>query len=181
MRPPVEINSLQFNFSIFLLCRWLGFRLLLLRRTIDELEVGHRGGVTLPRTEFHDAAITALATASARRKFREQLSNRLLLAQEGKRYSTGVQIAAFAQCDHPFGERPNCLRLRQCCSDAAMLNEAANLVCQQQVPMLGLPAQFDSLLTVTHKFLQRYQLPLVASFPAHRRLNQPRFKLHSET
>ena len=29
--------------SVFLLYRWLAFRLLLLGRTIDELEVGHRG------------------------------------------------------------------------------------------------------------------------------------------
>jgi hypothetical protein len=47
--------------------------------------------------------------------------------------------------------------------------------------MLGFPTQFDSLLTMTHKFLQRYQLPLVAALAAHRRLNQARFKLHSET
>jgi hypothetical protein len=38
-----QLPSRRFNLSIFLLCRWLAFRLLLLGRTIDEFEVGHRG------------------------------------------------------------------------------------------------------------------------------------------
>ena len=92
-----------------------------------------------------------------------------------------MQIAALSQSDHFFRVRTNRLRLRQRCFDAAMLNEAANLIRQQQVSMLGLPAQFNSLLPVTHKFLQGHQLPLVASLATHRGLDQSGFELHSET
>jgi hypothetical protein len=63
-----------------------------------------------------------------------------------------MQIPSLAQGNHPFSKRPNRLGFRQGRLDSAVLDKAANLICQQQIPMLGFAAQFDRLLCVTHKF-----------------------------
>jgi hypothetical protein len=54
-----------------------------------------------------------------------------------------------------------------------LLDEAANLVCQQQIAMLGFPAQFDLIFRVTHNSLKRRQLAVLAPFAALRRFDQP--------
>jgi integrase/recombinase XerD len=53
----------------------------------------------------------------------------------------------------------------------AMLS--ANLVCQQQISMLGFPAQFDRIFRVMHNSLKRHQLAVLAPSAAHRRFDQP--------
>jgi hypothetical protein len=83
-----------------------------------------------------------------------------------------MEIAPFAQSDHPLGERPNSLCFRQGRLDSIVLDKAANLIRQQKIPMFGFAAQLDRFLCVTHKLLQRNQFSLVASFAAHRRFNQ---------
>jgi hypothetical protein len=65
-----------------------------------------------------------------------------------------MDIASFAQGDHPFGIGPHRFCLRQSRLDSIVLDEAANLIRQQEIPMLGFAAQFDRLLLVTHKFLE---------------------------
>jgi hypothetical protein len=47
--------------------------------------------------------------------------------------------------------------------------------------VLGFPAQFDSLITVTHNFLQGYQLNILDPFATQWRFDQPLFELHPET
>jgi hypothetical protein len=65
------------------------------------------------------------------------------------------------------------------CFDADPINNtlasfpAANLVCQQQISMLGLPAQFDRIFRVMHNWLKRHRLAVLAPFAAHRRFDQP--------
>jgi hypothetical protein len=83
-----------------------------------------------------------------------------------------MEIAPFAQGDHPLGKRPNRLCLRQGSFDPIVLDKAANLIRQQKIPMFGFAAQLDRFLCVTHKLLQRDQFSLVASFAAHRRFDQ---------
>jgi hypothetical protein len=44
----------------------------------------------------------------------------------------------FAECNHLFSKGTDRLRLCQGRLDSILLDEAANLVCQQQISMLGL-------------------------------------------
>lgn len=76
-----------------------------------------------------------------------------------------------AECNHLFSKGTD--RLRQGRLDSILLDEAPNLVCQQQISMLGFPAQFDRIFRVTHNSLKRHQLAVLAPFAAHRRFDQP--------
>ena len=66
-----------------------------------------------------------------------------------------MEVTAFAQSDHPFGKGPDSLCFCQSRLDSIVRDEAANLVGQQQIPMLGFASQFNRLLCVPHKFLKR--------------------------
>jgi len=96
-----------------------------------------------------------------------------LLAQRSKSNAAAVKIAPFAECNHVFSKGTDRLRLCQGRLDSILLDEAANLVCQQQISMLGFPAQFDRIFRVTHNSLKRHQLAVLAPFAAHRRFDQP--------
>ena len=91
-----------------------------------------------------------------------------------------MEVAPLAQSDHPFSVRPNSLCLRQSRLDPIVRDEAANLVRQQQIPMLGLAAQFDRLFCVAHRFLESNQFSLIAPLTAHRGFNQSRFEFHPQ-
>jgi hypothetical protein len=54
-----------------------------------------------------------------------------------------VKIVPFAECNQLFSKGTD--RLCQGRLDSILLDEAANLVCQQQISMLGFPAQFDRI------------------------------------
>jgi hypothetical protein len=135
----------------------------------------------LSRPELYDPAIAPLATRRARRQLSKQSLHRILLPQKGKGHPTGMNIAPLTQSDHPLGKRPNRLCFRQSGLDAIMRDQAANLVRQQQISVLGFAAQLNRLLCVTHRLLQRYQFSFITPFGAHRRLHQTGFKLHPET
>ena len=64
-------------------------------------------------------------------------------------------------------------RNRQKSTASLLLDEVANLVCQQQISMLGFPAQFDRIFRVTHDSLKRQQVAVLTPFAAHRRFDQP--------
>ena len=93
-----------------------------------------------------------------------------LLAQRSKSHAAAVKIAPFAECNHLFSKGTDRLRLCQGRLDSTLLDEAANLVCQQQFSMPGFPAQFDRIFRVTHNSLKRHQLDVLAPFAAHRRV-----------
>src|ERR1700722_6608293 len=123
-------------------------------RLIHKFEVGHQRGIALPRTKLHDSTITPMTTPGPRRHFGKQSLNGVFLPQKRKGYATGMEIAPFTESDHPFGKRPHSLCFRQSRLDSTVLDEAANLVRQQQIPMLGFAAQLNRFLCVTHKSLR---------------------------
>ena len=84
-----------------------------------------------------------------------------------------MKIVPFAECNHLFSKGTDRLRLCQGGLDSILLDEAANLVCRQQISMLGFPAQFDRIFRVTLNSLKRHQLAVPAPFAAHRRFDQP--------
>jgi hypothetical protein len=169
-RPTTELLLLLSRY--LLLRRYLRFRLRLGSRLVHKLEVSHQGGIALSRTEFDNSTIASLPIRGSGRQFGKQSTNRFFLPQKRKGHSTSMEIAPFAQSDHPLGERPNSLCFRQGRLDSIVLDKAANLIRQQKIPMFGFAAQLDRFLCVTHKLLQRHQFSLVASFAAHRRFNQ---------
>lgn len=81
-----------------------------------------------------------------------------------------MDITPFAQGNHSFGKRPDGFGLGQSRLDSIVLDKAANLVRQQKIPMLGFTTQFNRLLQMTHKFLERNQFTFIAPFHTHRRL-----------
>jgi hypothetical protein len=60
-----------------------------------------------------------------------------------KSHAAAVKIVPYAECNHLFSKGTD--RLCQGRLDSILLDEAANLVCQQQISMLGFPAQFDRI------------------------------------
>lgn len=91
-----------------------------------------------------------------------------------------MEVSPFAQSDHPFGVRPNSLCLGQSRLDPIVRDQAADLVCQQQIPMFGFAAQFDRLFCVAHRLLESHQFSLITPLAAHRGFNQSRFEFHSQ-
>jgi hypothetical protein len=147
-------GTMHWVFFLFLLFRsrfGLGRRLC--SGLVNEFDIGHQGRVALSWPQFDDPAIPALATRRPRSEFSKQSMHRVFLTQKRKGNATCVEITPFAQSDHPLSIRSNSLCFCQSCLDSIVCDEAANLVCQQQIPMLGFPAQFDRLLCVTHSFL----------------------------
>ena len=148
---------------------------------IDKFDVGHRRGVALARTEFHNSAVTARTACVPRRHFGEELANRIFLPEKRERDATRMKVALLAESDHLFGEWPYGFCLCQSGFDAVLCNQAANLICKQQIPVFGFTAQFNRLLPVAHnQFLDRNKFRFFGSFAAHRRFYQAGFKLHSQ-
>ena len=74
------------------------------------------------------------------------------------KYNTGpnaaaVKIAPFAECVIIFSAKGRSAFAFEGRLDSSLLDEVANLVCQQQISMLGFPAQFDRVFRVTHNSL----------------------------
>ena len=84
-----------------------------------------------------------------------------------------IHLDWFAECNHLFSKGTDRLRLCQGRLDSILLDEAPNLVCQQQISMLGFPAQFDRIFRVTYNSLKRHQPAVLAPFAALRRFDQP--------
>jgi|ERR1700730_8591476 hypothetical protein len=168
------------NSSLLFLCGCFRCRFLFCSGLIHELKVRHQGGIALTGTKLYDSAITALPCCSTRRQFSKQLPHRFLLAEKRKGHAAGVKVASFSERNHLFGIRTYSLCLSQSSSDSIVLDEAANLVCEQQISMLGLPTQLDRLLRVAHNSLQGYELRFLTPFSTHRRFDQSRFEFHSE-
>ena len=61
----------------------------------------------------------------------------------------------------------------ECIFSKATDREAANLVCQPQISILGFSAQFDRIFRAMHNSLKRHQLDVLAPSAAHRRFDQP--------
>jgi hypothetical protein len=89
-----------------------------------------------------------------------------------------MQIIAFSQSDHSLGKRPDRLSFCESSPDPAVLNEAADLVGEQQIPVLGFPAKLNRLLRVSHIELERDELAVIVSVHIRGRLDQPRIELH---
>jgi hypothetical protein len=107
------------------------------------------------------------------RLFGIQFSNCFLLAQESKRYAASVKIAPLPSVI-TFSEKGR-TAFAKVVLIRFILDEAASLVCHQQISMLGFPAQFfdrrlqkfDRLLRVTHNSLKRHQIAVLAPLAAH--------------
>src|SRR5271167_2029858 len=89
-------------------------------------------------------------------------SGALHFQRQCESHAAAVKIAPFAECNHLFSKGTDRLRLCQGRLDSILLDEAANLVCQQQISMLGFPAQFDRIFRVMHNSLKRHQLDVLA-------------------
>src|ERR1700679_1170516 len=66
-----------------------------------------------------------------------------------------MKVASLAEGNHSFSIRPYRFSFRQSGLDSIELDQAANLVRQQQIPMFGFAAQFNRLFCVAHNFFYR--------------------------
>src|SRR5581483_7620979 len=98
------------------------------RVVVDELEVDHLRGVTLPRADLHDARVAARPVGHARRDVREELVHDLLRPELGEHLPARVQVAAPAERDQLLGIRLDGLRLRLGRTDPAVLDQRAREV-----------------------------------------------------
>ena len=62
-----------------------------------------------------------------------------------------MQRPILSQGNHAFSERSHCLGFGQSCLDALVLNQAANLVRQQRLSMLGGAPELNRLFLVSHE------------------------------
>src|SRR2546430_10937159 len=92
----------------------------------------------------------------------------------------------FAEGDHFFRERPNCFGFRQRRADALMLDQAANLICQQSFPMLGRASELYRFLLVSHReladarwLLRARTIGAGSDIDSNRRFHQTGIKFHS--
>jgi hypothetical protein len=117
-----------------------GLRFTFGSRLIDKFDVRHQSRVTLARAKLYDPAIAALPLRGSGRQFSKQFSYGLLLAKKRKRYPARVQVASLSEGDHPFRVRTYGFCRRQGRLDSVVFYEAANLIGEQQIPVLGFPA-----------------------------------------
>jgi len=64
---------------------------------------------------------------------------------------TSIDPPFFAEGDHFFRERPDRFGFRQRGTNTLMLDQAANLICQQRFPMLGRASELYRFLLVSHR------------------------------
>src|SRR6476660_2432409 len=163
--------ALFFRFASFLLRR-------LIDLLIDEnggiypLQIGDGSSVTFAQPEFHDSGVTAVAIGRARRDFIEQLFHSILLPENRESGATSMDRPLFAEGDHFFRERPDRFGLRQRGTNTLMLDQAANLICQQRLSMLGGTTELYRFLLVSHREISRRAMaapcPLHWSWRRHR-------------
>ena len=142
--------ALFFRFASFLLRR-------LIDLLIDEnggiypLQIGDRSRVAFALPKFHDSSVTPAAIGRARRDFIEQLFHRIFLPENRESGATSMDRPFFAEGDHFLRERPDRFGFRQRGTNALMLDQAANLICQQRFPMLGRASELYRFLLVSHR------------------------------
>src|SRR5439155_23944449 len=117
---------------------------------INPLDECHGSRITLALAKLHDTRVSTIAIRRSWRDVIEQFLHRKLLAQRRQSGAPSVNRAIFSECDHAFGERPNCLRLRQRGLDALMFNQGTNLISQQRLSVLSRATEFDRLFLVSH-------------------------------
>jgi hypothetical protein len=57
----------------------------------------------------------------------------------------------FTEGDHFFRKRADCFGFRQRGTNTLMLDQAANLICQQRFSMLGRASELHRFLLVSHR------------------------------
>src|SRR4029077_12749647 len=95
------------------------------------------------------------AIGRARRNFIEQLFHRIFLPENRESGATSMDRPFFAEGDHFLRERPDRFGFRQRGTNALMLDQAANLICQQRFPMLGRASELYRFLLVSHREITR--------------------------
>src|SRR6266487_5165539 len=85
----------------------------------------------------------------------------------------------FAEGDHFFCERADRFGFRQGGANALMLDQTANLICQQRFSVLGGATELYRFLLVSHREISRRAMVTVAPCPLHwswrRHLLRPAF------
>ena len=81
---------------------------------------------------------------------RFQFLHRVLLAKNGERGAPRMERTLFAEGYHLFRERTNSFRLGQGRLDPLMLDQTANLIGHERLPVLSRPAELHRLLLVSH-------------------------------
>src|SRR5437660_9306351 len=73
----------------------------------------------------------------------------------------------FAKRDHFFRERAHRFGFRQGGANALMLDQTANLICQQRFSVLGSATELYRFLLVSHREISRRAMVTVALCPLH--------------
>src|SRR5699024_1934603 len=105
---------------------------------LDQLDDGHRGVVTLARTDLGDARVTTGAVLVARADHGEQLVHHGLVRDLGQDLTAGVQVTAFAQGDQLLRVGAQALGLGLRGTNATVGEQRGGEV-RQQVPLVSGP------------------------------------------
>ena len=116
----------------------------------------------------------------ARRNLIEQLFHRIFLPENRESGAAVMDRPFFAEGDHFFRERPDRFGFRQRGANTLMLDQAANLICQQGLSVLGGTTELYRFLLVSHREISRRAMVTVALCPLHwswrrHRLRPPAF------
>ena len=137
----------RFLFSFF---RFFFRRFLFYLRGVNPLDKCDWCRIALTLAELNDASVTAISRCSARRDVIEQFFDGVFLPQHGQRGTPRVDRTVLAQRHHFFRERANGFRFRERGFNALVLDQAANLIGEQCLPMFCGAAELDRFLLVSH-------------------------------
>jgi hypothetical protein len=140
-----------FQRGFFLFCVCLSRFFLDGRCGIHPLNECHGSGVALPLAELDNARVTAVALRRSRCNVVKEFLDSILLPQGRQGGPTRMNRSSFAKGHHLLRKRSNRFRFGQCCFDALMLDQRANLIREQRFAVLSRAAELDRLFLVPHK------------------------------
>src|ERR1017187_205273 len=125
-------------------------RRLLHHECVNPFDKSHRRGIALAPAKFHNAGITAVASGRSWRHFIEQFFHHILLPQNRQCGTSRVQRSFLAERHHFLRQRTHCFRFGQCGLDALVFDQAANLIGQQRLSMLGGSPKLNRFFLMSH-------------------------------